>query len=374
MKKISIIFSLILIITNCTKNKVEDADEMGLGGNKVDSMEYEHMPMVSDSDIIFLEQRKDSVFNVISANGDVLVGDFPPVRNQGSEGSCTAFSIGYCVASYYEHIYRNVPYTDGYALRSPEFIYNNTKFAGSCSSAGSNGPTVMNFLIKTGSCNWAAMPYSSSNGCSNKQSEFCKPHSDVGGFSAFSRVNKTVADVNTILGYGFPVIMCYIVYDNTQIEMLNSPYIVKSTTGKYLGRHCVAIVGYNKSLNCFIAQNSWGTTRGNKGYFYISFVQFPKIAEELYWAKPNLPKDFNVKNRLSPGGPVDIRIDGVVYNLPTANYVKTYHKYYTNDVYVYETYTGKGVWDGPYKLNQGVNYMVRQSPTGNQGDYVIVEE
>lgn len=46
---------------------------------------------------------------------------------------------------------------------------------------------------------------------------------------------------------------------------------------KNLGGHAIAIVGYNK--HGFIIRNSWGTRYGKKGYWVISYNDFPKILE-----------------------------------------------------------------------------------------------
>ena len=40
---------------------------------------------------------------------------------------------------------------------------------------------------------------------------------------------------------------------------------------RLLGGHAVLLVGYNKSKKVFIARNSWGTSWGDRGYFYMPF-------------------------------------------------------------------------------------------------------
>ncbi|MEI6757980.1 MAG: peptidase C1A [Chlorobium sp.] len=43
------------------------------------------------------------------------------------------------------------------------------------------------------------------------------------------------------------------------------------TANTILGSHIMLIVGYNDSLNCWIAKNSWGTSYGDNGYYNIGY-------------------------------------------------------------------------------------------------------
>ena len=49
-------------------------------------------------------------------------------------------------------------------------------------------------------------------------------------------------------------------YPNTSVE-------------QFLGGHAVCLVGYDDNLNGgrFIARNSWGTSWGDHGYFYMPY-------------------------------------------------------------------------------------------------------
>ena len=49
------------------------------------------------------------------------------------------------------------------------------------------------------------------------------------------------------------------------------------------GGHCTCIVGYDNTKQWFICANSWGTSWGDKGYFYMPYA---------YITNPNLASDF----------------------------------------------------------------------------------
>jgi C1A family cysteine protease len=74
---------------------------------------------------------------------------------------------------------------------------------------------------------------------------------------------------------GFPVVIGFTVYDS--FESGNWWYTTgvmpypNTNTESILGGHCVLLVGFNKATQQFIARNSWGTSWGLSGYFYMPF-------------------------------------------------------------------------------------------------------
>jgi len=135
----------------------------------VDANKYKEYTVVDVGSVANIPQSINSAN--LSAN---FIGgkrlDTPPVEYQGSEGSCTAFAVGYCVASYYEHRFRNLPYTKEGALRSPEYLYNMTKYSSSC-SGGAITANVLNFVRDNGLCSWYDVPYFSNNGCESPKNQ-----------------------------------------------------------------------------------------------------------------------------------------------------------------------------------------------------------
>ena len=90
---------------------------------------------------------------------------------------------------------------------------------------------------------------------------------------------------------GFPVIVGFYVYSsfesgNWWYTTGNMPYpnVAKETL---LGGHAVLLVGYDKTNNCFIARNSWGTNWGDKGYFYMPFqvIQNTNMSSDFWIIK-----------------------------------------------------------------------------------------
>lgn len=83
------------------------------------------------------------------------------------------------------------------------------------------------------------------------------------------------SDINAVknaLAAGHPVVVGFQVYSSFE-----SPTVAKTGIMPYpdvahetlLGGHAVCLVGYDDSRNWFIARNSWGSTWGDGGYFYM---------------------------------------------------------------------------------------------------------
>jgi hypothetical protein len=87
---------------------------------------------------------------------------FPPVRSQGSEGSCVAWSIGYYIKSYYEaedHGW-DLRGGDNSKIMSPEFVY---PLVNGGNDGGSYFTDNTRVIENIGISSWASMPYSDSD-------------------------------------------------------------------------------------------------------------------------------------------------------------------------------------------------------------------
>ena len=111
------------------------------------------------------------------------------------------------------------------------------------------------------------------------------------------------ATVKALLRQNIPVCMGFNVYDNSQytlFEGLNTTsytYSPLTSTGALksgatlLGGHANIIYGYDDTKGVFLMENSWNTTWGNSGYWYLpySVFQSSKIVPtgNVYWMTLN---------------------------------------------------------------------------------------
>jgi C1A family cysteine protease len=64
------------------------------------------------------------------------------------------------------------------------------------------------------------------------------------------------------------VTACFVVYEDF---FHYGGGVYRHTAGDVAGGHCVSIVGWDDTLDCWIAKNSWGTAWGESGYFRIGY-------------------------------------------------------------------------------------------------------
>lgn len=94
--------------------------------------------------------------------------------------------------------------------------------------------------------------------------------------------------VKAALAKGIPVVVGFVVYDSFMTSNVaytgRMPY-PDIKTENVVGAHAVCLVGYDDSKQIFIARNSWGTTWGDRGYFYMPYkvIQNPDMGWD-YWA------------------------------------------------------------------------------------------
>lgn len=89
------------------------------------------------------------------------------------------------------------------------------------------------------------------------------------------------------LSNGYPVIIGFSVYSSFMSNSVAKTGIMPFPNTKresLLGGHAVLLVGYDKTRKVFIARNSWGTSWGDKGYFYMPFnvITTPGMSSD-YW-------------------------------------------------------------------------------------------
>src|SRR5204863_10007767 len=90
---------------------------------------------------------------------------------QGGEGSCVAWAVGYGARSQKHFIDNNeTTYSLSTNVFSPEHLYNETRFVNppypnDC-GGGTSMQLALDFIVANGICTYQSMPYSSTNGCS----------------------------------------------------------------------------------------------------------------------------------------------------------------------------------------------------------------
>jgi uncharacterized protein (TIGR02145 family) len=239
----------------------------------------------------------------------------PPIENQGSEGSCVAFSSAYAARSFHLHRDMNTTYTNSNGtsnfnnLFSPEFLYNSAKAPGDCGTAGMYFYNALEYLKNNGVCKWSTMPYSFTNGCTTL------PNNNQTQEATQFKVNNyyRIADISTdnikSMIYNQQPIIFGANLDQGFMSA-NSSFIWKEPIGNFVGRHAMILCGWDDDKHAFKIMNSWGKNMADNGFYWVDYDYLDNVvmgstgAYEMY-----------VLQTTSNNNVVDI--DGNVYHTVT---------------------------------------------------------
>lgn len=92
------------------------------------------------------------------------------------------------------------------------------------------------------------------------------------------------------LNNGFPVTIGFYVYSSFLNRAVYTTGVMpypNTSRESFLGGHAVLLVGYDNASQRFIARNSWGSSWGNKGYFYMPYqvIQNTSMSSDFWIVK-----------------------------------------------------------------------------------------
>ena len=233
---------------------------------------------------------------------------FPPIGNQGQQGSCATWAVGYYVKTYQEakeHSWdlSGATYVGSYPgypspsyqdkIMSPAFIYN---LINGGRDNGTSFDDAINLVSYVGVSSWQKMPYTQSN-CTAWPSEAAwtdaplyRANSTFGYQYLYANTNAGVVSLKNWLAAGN---LGLIAVDANQYTYLTSQDIW--TTDYYHTvelNHANTIVGYNDSISytengtthygAFKVANSWG--KGSSwehiadGFYWISYACMKQLS------------------------------------------------------------------------------------------------
>ncbi len=208
---------------------------------------------------------------VLTNTNEVVMLKTPPIRNQGEQGSCVAWALGYASMSIMEGKYFNYDWSK--ATRSPSYIYNQIKKNSNNCKRGIRYIDAFNLMMNQGVCSYSLMPYITSD-CKTQPNEEQKvdaSHHKLLNYGIFKDVTS-VSDIKKVLKAGYPVIVSCFIYRSFD-EMWNTDGIWDTfNKNEYKrGGHGTCIVGYDDNKKMFKVQNSWGKRGGDNGFYWITY-------------------------------------------------------------------------------------------------------
>jgi hypothetical protein len=197
----------------------------------------------------------------------------PPVSNQGSEGSCVAFAVGYAARSFEQYNRTGATsYNIATNVFSPEHLFNNIKFGETC-DVGTAMQTALEFIMLNGILPLSEMPYTSGT-CQPTETELQKQIALQYKIEGYYKIYTTDrAAIRSMIDQKNPVIIS-LACDQSFLDA-KAGFVWRQYSGSGYLPHCVVICGYDDVKNAWLIMNSWGTSWGDAGYSWIGYELFP---------------------------------------------------------------------------------------------------
>eukprot|EP00405_Crypthecodinium_cohnii_P018037 CAMPEP_0206450730 /NCGR_PEP_ID=MMETSP0324_2-20121206/18902_1 /ASSEMBLY_ACC=CAM_ASM_000836 /TAXON_ID=2866 /ORGANISM="Crypthecodinium cohnii, Strain Seligo" /LENGTH=289 /DNA_ID=CAMNT_0053920441 /DNA_START=128 /DNA_END=995 /DNA_ORIENTATION=- len=203
------------------------------------------------------------------------------IYDQGSLGSCTAQAIG---AAFH---FCKVKVNQASFRPSRLFIYYNERVdMGTVNQdSGAYIRTGVKLCNKQGVCPESMWPHDTSKWAAAPPAA-CYTEAMDHQTIEYASVNQTLQDLKVALASGFPVVFGFVVYSSFMTQAVANTGKVPMPTpwDSNNGGHAVMAVGYDDAQKVFIVRNSWGSSWGDKGYFYMpyNYLTSASLAQDFW--------------------------------------------------------------------------------------------
>lgn len=209
-----------------------------------------------------------------------FITDRLPVKNQRKSPTCVAHALAEVVE------YHNRKQNEKFTTFSTEFIYG-CRFDDDYMGEGMVLRDALKELQKYGDVFYTVLPQNSDNvedAMKNVLTNFdtLKPQAYPNRISTYYRI-KNINELKYALIHDGPVAVCAWWYGTTKLD---KDKVLTYTETEDKGGHAFLIVGYDEEY--LIAQNSWGTSWGDKGFFKIRISDFEKLFFDVFGVTDNI--------------------------------------------------------------------------------------
>lgn len=212
-----------------------------------------------------------------------LSGRFPTPGNQGKQGSCTAWAVGYGMRSYYEgQANHRENFTSEEQVFSPAYIYNRLHEGAKDCHDGTAISHALDLLVQEGVPPMSEFPYSADD-CSRTPGSKTKTLAANFRIKSWRAIEPTkLDDAKGQINAGNPVVFGMNIAQN--FNNLHGDEIYDDTDSPRIGGHAMVLVGYSEKRQAFKLLNSWGTNWGDHGFGWVSYRAIKELGMRLFVA------------------------------------------------------------------------------------------
>lgn len=194
-----------------------------------------------------------------------LRSKFPAPYDQGELGSCTANAL--CGVVQYD-----LPALQGSRL----FVYyNERQLEGTINEdAGALLSDGVRTLQRYGVCQESVWPYDISK-FAIKPAAKAYTHGAQHKALVVKNILNDLSAMKNSLAAGHPFVVGIMIFESFETEEVAKTGVVpmpEPEKEECLGGHAIVCVGYNDDKKQWIMRNSWGSTWGDAGYFYLPYA------------------------------------------------------------------------------------------------------
>jgi hypothetical protein len=215
--------------------------------------------------------------------------ELPGPGNQGSQGSCVGWAVGYGAKSFHEVVEEGWSPDSSQHQFSPSWIYN--QINGGVDNGSSIGD-AMSLLVAQGADTLHDFGYDDDNYTRQPDADSYQRAWHYRAAS-WNTLNVTVPDLKAQLADGNVIVIGFAVLPDFDALNGSSNKVYDTAAGTrgdchtapcVRGYHAVAIVGYDDDVQAFRFINSWGDDYGDDGYGWIaySFITDPDLDLSAY--------------------------------------------------------------------------------------------
>lgn len=199
-----------------------------------------------------------------------LRGQMSPARNQGSEGTCTAFALTAGMMDYQQMVLASsLTGTPDREVLSPRDIYEGGRAEVNSTSTSGMWPRAgLEYARKTGVCLETDRPYMPE--VKTVPGPLAAVNRSNNKLSAYAAVDLGVRTMKEAIQAFGPLVVVIRTTPEFDSAKANTPIVFNSNkTDGYL--HSISIVGWDDTRNSWIVRNSWGTGWAENGHAYMSY-------------------------------------------------------------------------------------------------------
>jgi C1A family cysteine protease len=208
-----------------------------------------------------------------------LAAEWPAPGNQGKQGSCVAWAVGYAARTYYLKHDDAADISQAENIMSPAYIYNALRETkGDCSS-GTSVSDALKLLKSSGGVPLNQLPYDPKECIALPPPAVLARYSDRFRIKGYRRVEgKNEDDIKGQIYSGNPVIFAIDI--PAEFQRYHGGIIDSVVDRGYEYGHAMVIIGYDDSRQAYHFVNSWGTHWGENGFGWISYRSAAALWQE----------------------------------------------------------------------------------------------